>query len=232
MRLRDTDARKPSFVAPEIDAAIAGAYLTLQSRLPPPDLYTASAFTISAGGDTFTLPATVTSWTGNDGGAEYAGAFRIQLASDGRFLIHATGEQLDSFRSGQQAVQLGKPRLFTLWEDKNQAVQGRCYPGANAAEVCNLFATLSADDLRDYVGAGTDDLDDVEVLFSRIAAQALELRVASDLLIRMTEEDAKLRRLSPDASKMWLAESEMLAWQEACRRNDLDDSGRIQRWVP
>lgn len=231
IRLRETDARFPSFVVPEVDHAICDAYLFLQARLPAAELHSASAGTISAGTDLFTLPATVTQWTGNDGGAEYAGQVRIRLTSTGQFLIRATQDELQAFRDGNASTVLSVPRYFTLWEEKDQDVQGRCYPGALAAETYDLFVSLDADDLRDFVGTGSDDLDDVEVQFSRLGTQALVRWVAADLLERMTDEDLKLRRLSRSAGDSWRKEAETLIYHEASRRHHLYSSGRTQQWV-
>ena len=231
MRLRDTDSEHPSFTSIEVDQAVCESYLTLQSRLQPPDLYTAGGLTIAAGGDTFQLPATVVQYTGGDGGAEYAGDVRIRLASNGQFLIKQTVEELDAWRQGSPTVHLAIPHNFALWEEKDQDVQGRCWPGARVAEVCDLFVALSADDLRDFVGSGAQNMDDVEVLFSRVAANALVLYVAADLLTRMTDEDLRLRKLNPQVVPLWQREAEVLLYQEAARRHDLEGIGRVQRWV-
>ena len=83
---RDVDGRSPSRDLAEIDNAIAEAYLVLSSRLPAPSLYTASAFTISAHADTFTLP--------DSASEEYTGDVRIRLRSDGRFLRRRTLEEI------------------------------------------------------------------------------------------------------------------------------------------
>jgi len=175
MKLRDTDARKGTFDAVYLDNAICEAYLALQGRLPPPDLYTASAFTIGAGGDTFTMPTSVTQWTGNDGGAEYAGDFRIQLASNGQFLQKRTVEELDSMRNRLPTVSpaLSIPYLYALWEENDQDVQGRCYPGAKVAEACNLFRTFKADDLRD---------DDLKLRKLNPAVAQLWMQMSEDAL--------------------------------------------------
>jgi len=233
VRLRDQDDKFPTYSGVEVDIAIADAYLALQAQLPAPHLYTASAFTISAGGDTFTLPATVTQWTGNDGGAEYAGDVRIRLQSTGLFLIPMTVGEIDAYRNGtpDASIHLNRPYSFCLWEEKDQDVQGRCYPGAQAAEACDLFRTLSADDLRDFVGAGTDDMDDVEVQFSRIAGQALVAYVAADLLERMPESELEKRRMSSAVIPSWRREAGKLLWQEGARQKSLLEVGRIQRWI-
>lgn len=225
------DARKPGFVLPEIDQAIADAYLELQARLPAADLYTSSGLTISAAADTFTLPATVSQYTGNSAAAEYAGDVRIRLRSIGRFLQKCAVEEIDSWRTRAPTSPQGIPEKFALWEDKSQIVQGRVWPAALAAEVCDIFVRLSADDVRDFIGAGTDDMDDVSILFSRIAAQALALYVSADLIGRMTPEDLKERRLNPAIAAKWLHDAEVMLYQEAARRHDLAGVGRTQRWV-
>jgi len=229
-RLRDFDATNGSYTGPEYDQYICDAYLAMQSRLHRPDLYTSSAFTISAGTDLFSLPATVLQYTGNDGGAEYAGDVRIRLRSTGDYLVKNTVEELDAWRDGDQNVVLAIPRHFALWEDKDQAVQGRCHPGAKVAELCDLFAPLTADDLRDFVGGGTSDLDDVEVLFSRVAAQALVYGVAAELLLMMPDDEATRRRINKAVVQKWERMSEVMLDSEEARRHDVEDVGRVQRW--
>jgi hypothetical protein len=225
------DARRVGFSGPEIDQAVADAYLILQSRLPAPDLVTPSGLTISAGGDTFTLPNTVTQWTGNDGGAEYAGDVRIRVRSTGQFLRRRTVDEVDQWRNFTPTVHLSIPDVFCLWEEKDNDVQGRCYPGARDDVVCDLYASLAADDLRDFIGSGTDDMDDVEILFSRTAATALVLYTSADLLARMTEEDLSARRLSRIVAPDWRREADVLLYQEAARRHDIDGVGRTMRRV-
>jgi len=230
-RLNDTDARKPTFVVPQLDSAICDAYLALSSMLPAPMLYTASAFTISAGAETFALPtAATTGWTGGDGQAEYAGLVDIQLASTGTYLQHISMQQMHAIRDGSPTVLTAKPERYALYEASDQTVNGYCYPGAKVAEVCNLFRTLAYDDLRDYVGASTDDLDDVEVQFSRLGVAALVQYAASGLLASMVKEDAELRRLDKSVAASWRKEAEELAYREAMRRHNLEDPGQVQRW--
>lgn len=231
IRLRDTDARLPTYSLVEYDQAIAEAYLVLQGRLPAAELYTASAFTITGGGDTFTLPNTVSQYTGNDGGAEYRGNFRIQLNSTKDFLVQVTQEQLDALRDGNSATATSIPQFFALWEENDQDVQGRCYPGTTDAQVCNLFRAMSADDLRDFVGSGTDDMDDVEVLFSRIAATALVNTVAAEMLLKMTKEDRALRKINTDVIPKWESYAELALLSEYSRRQDVETTGEVERWV-
>lgn len=231
MRIRDTDARRGTFDTVFLDQAICDAYLALQGRLPPANLYTASAFTIAAGGDTFTLPATVSQYTGNDGGAEYAGDFSIQLNSTKRFLVKVTVQQIDAMRSGVVATALAIPQYYALWEENDQDLQGRCWPGAQSAEACNLFRSMMADDMRDFIGSGADDLDDVEVLFSREAALALVYYVAAELVASMPEDELKMRKLNPNVAQLWLQRSEEAIYREYARRLETEGVGRVERWV-
>lgn len=229
-RLNDVDLSHPAYSTIQYDQAIASAYLICQARLPAPYLYSAAAVTIAAGGDTFTLPTTVTQWTGGDGQAEYAGDVRLRLTSNGQWLEKITVEQLDALRDGEPEVRLSIPFYFALWEDKDQVVQGRCHPGAASTETCDLFHTLTADDLRDYVGSGSDDMDDVSVNFSRIAAQALELYTAADLLGRMPKDKALRLELDKSIAGSWRAEADVMSYREEARRHDLEQTGEIQRW--
>jgi len=232
-RIRDTDRKRPTFDTFAVDACIASKYLSVAALLPPPDLYTASAFTIGGGGATFTLPATVTGWTGGDGQAEYREDIRIQLAASGQYLTKLSWEEMDSRWNGTPLSQMGRgiPQYFAIHEDKSQVVQGRIELLADGDQVCNLYASLAADDLRDYVGGGTDDLDDVEVQFSRLAALVLELMCAAELLARMRDPDAAQRRMDREVAEGYAKEARTLLLAEMGRRNNLDSSGRTQRWV-
>jgi hypothetical protein len=229
--LHDTDPNHGYLDQVRYDQRIADAYLELRAFLPDPKVNTETAFTIAAGGDTFTLPATVTQYTGNDGGAEYSGQTEVRLRSNGRFLLRRSQRELDAFRSGKATVHLGIPRLYALWEEKDQGVNGRCYPGAKVAEACDLFHTLAADDLRDYVGTGTNTLDDVEVLMSRYAARGLVLFVASDVLARMPESEAVIRKLDKSAASDWRKRAMQMLMEETARQHNIKSTGRTQRWV-
>jgi hypothetical protein len=224
-RIRDTDPQASTFAPPEIDQAIAENYLMISSRFPSHEAYTSSAFTISAGGDTFNLPTTVTSYDG----AEYGGDIRIQLVSNRRFLNKCTVEEIDALRNLAPTTFLSIPYKFCIWEEKDQTVQGRCFPGALTNEVCNLFRSLQADDIRDFTAT---NLDTASILFSRVAADALVLYVSADLLGRMGGEDLDRRKLNPKAAELWIRDAERMIYTETARRNSIDDSGRTQRWVP
>ena len=230
--IKDVDSRHPVFDIPQLDMAIADVYLVMGGMMPAPHLYTASAFTISAGGDTFTLPtAAPTGWTGNSGRAEYGGDIRIQLVSTGQFLERRTREEVDSYRNGLITTTTGKPDLFALWVESDQDVQGICYPGAKDAEPCNLFRSMSYDDLRDYVGSGSDDLDDVSVQFSRVGSVALGMMAASTLIAGMNDEDLKKCRLNPRLAQTLEKQAWSALYSDIANRNDIEAAGRIMRWV-
>lgn len=223
-RLRDTDQRQPAFYLPEYDAAVCDAYLALAAKLPAPELYTANAFTIAAGGNTFSLPVSVTQ--------EYAGDVRIQLVSTMGFLRKVSLEQADALRSGVPSTYLTIPYAFCLWEEKDQTVRGRCIPATRDAQACHLYQSLTVTDLRDFVMDGGTDMEDVAVRFSRIGAMALVLYAAADLLGRLTAEEAARLKLNQSVVSAWRMEAEALLYQEAGRRHDLEDTGEVQRWVP
>jgi hypothetical protein len=236
LNIRDTDARRQTYNVVELDQAIANRYLLVQGRLPAYEVYTASAFTISANADTFTLPTTVSQWTGNDGGAEYAGKFRIQLASTGQFLHKLSEDEMAAYRAGQITTSMSIPEYFSLYEDKTQTIQGRVYPGAQAAQACHLYASMQADDLRAFIGSGSDDLDDVELQMSREAEIAVLFHASADLLERMGDDDLALRRFSPRSADKtaagWRREAELALYREASRRHSIEDNeGRTERRV-
>jgi hypothetical protein len=234
-RIRNFDFRGneagPAYSDVEVDQELCSEYLAIQSMLPAAKLYTASAFTISAGSETFTLPTTVTQWTGNDGGAEYRSGIRIQLVSTGGFLNQVSLNDLNTYRNFQPTVSGGIPYIFALYEESDQDVQGICHPLAKDAQACNLFRNLEADDLRDFVGSGAQFMDDVEVQMSRVEALALELRASAGLVAKMSSADLDARRLNPNAVNLWINESAGLIHGSAGTRHNIRDS-RIYRYVP
>jgi hypothetical protein len=234
-RIRNFDFRGnesgPAYSDVEVDQELCSEYLAIQSMLPAAKIYTASAFTISAGTDTFQLPATVTQWTGNDGGAEYRGAIRIQLVSNGGFLDQVSLNDINRYRNFQPVIANGIPYIFALYEDTDQDIQGICYPPTRVSEACNLFRDLEADDLRDFVGSGAQAMDDVEVQMSRVEALALELRASAGLVAKMSSADLDARRLNPNAVSLWINEAAGLIHAGAAVRLNIRDS-RPYRYTP
>lgn len=216
IKVRDSDNRNPSFSIIEVDQAIRDAYIALQSQLPPASVYSASAFTIAGGGDTFALPTST-------GTIEYHGKTRIRLRSNGQFLRERTVEEIDAMRNGQTTTGTGVPTDFALWEENDQEVQGRCYPGAKSAEVCDLFYTLVADDFD------LTAIDSSNIRFSRYGIDALVYRASAELVMTLTEEDLKLRKLNANAANFWLKESERILYREAMRQHRIGAVGRTQR---
>jgi hypothetical protein len=230
-RCQDTDNERVTFDPVQYDQAIADAYIELGGWLPAHFTNSESAFTISQGASTFTLPATVSQYTGNDGGAEYTGDIRIRLRRTGRFLTEVTMDEMDAIRDGEVTINQGEPRLFAPYEEKDQGVKAFCYPAAEQAEVCDLFHKLMTDDLRDFVGSGTDDMDDVEILFSRLGTAALVSWVAAEMLDRMTDEQLAERKLNRGAAGNWRQSAVRMLLQEESRLHDLEGVGRLGRWV-
>lgn len=230
--LGDTDARRRVFDPIKLDQALCDAYVRLQARLPAPTVSTASGLTISAGADTFNLPTTVSQWTGNNGGAEYRGDVRIRLRSTGNYLTKRTPEEIDSFREGQPSAtpHLGIPTDFCLWKEKDNTIQGRCWTGARDAQVCDIFVTLEADDLRDFIGSATDDLDDVTLQLSRFGTQALIDHACARLLGRATAEQAAQLGIDKGAARDFEKDAEIGLHKERLRHHSIASVGRIQRW--
>ena len=231
-RLRDVDGRMNNPSGLEVDMALADAYIALEADLPAPTLYTASALTISAGSDLFSLPVSVSGSGYGTGTVEYAGQVLIQLQSTGQFLEQVTLDQLNALRNGQPTLQLQIPNYFATYEDIGNVMRGRAYPGAKDAQVCNLYSSLSADDLRDYVGAGSSGMDDVSANLSREGAGALVAYTSAMLVKRMTPQTLEERGINPGVADFWLAEAQKLMWQEGARRASLDSPARTQQWVP
>ena len=231
--LNDFDAHGPVYDTIALDQAIAESYLYVSALLPGQKIAVSSGITIAAGGDTFTLSASITQWTGNNGGAEHRGDVRIQLRSNGRFLRRLTLEELDGLREGilPTSPVLGIPSDFALWETKDQVVHGRCYPGALAAEACDMFLSLEASDLRDYVGSGTDDLDDVVLEMSRVGVEAVILHASGCLLGKLAAEKAQGLGLDKSYAPVWIQESRTMIHQERVRRHNLESIGRQERNV-
>ena len=231
-RLRDADGRMANPSGIEVDMALADAYIALQADLPSPTVYTANAFTISANSDTFTLPVSIASSGYGTGTVEYAGQVEIQLVSIGQFLRKRSLEELNAFKNGQPTTLYSIPHDYALYQDRDNVVRGRTYPGAKANELCNLFSSITADDLRDYVGAGSSGMDDVSVNLGRYGAAALVGYTAGLLAQRMTGEVLQERGINPAAIDAWMKEAMELLYHEGATRNALESSGRTQRWVP
>jgi hypothetical protein len=232
-KIRDIDGKMASPNQVEIDQAICDAYIALQADLPQPTIYVASGITIAGGGAVFSLPVTVASSGFGTGTEEYAGQVDLQLVSNGRWLRRKTIDELRQFFDGQQATVQGVPEWFALYEDNATVVRGVCYPAAKASEVCNMYASLSANDLRDYVGTGgTEGLDTATAKLSDIGAAALVNRAAADMIDRMDDAALKLRGINQKYAAVLRSESESLIYQEAGRRSALESNGRSQLRVP
>lgn len=221
VRLRETDSRRPSTSLVEIDEAICDAFLAISQRIPA-SAHVASAFTIAAGGDTFTLPVA--------SAAQYREPLVIRLRSTGEVLEKKTREEVDAFRQAQPTVVLGIPRIYCLWEEADRDVQGRCYPGAKVAEICDLMKGALAEDLR------VTDLDTVTINLSRDGERALVAQVAAELLAKLDEPRLQLRgfdsRSARDSVSAWRREAEEAIYREEARVNDLEGATHVQRWAP
>lgn len=235
VKMNATDSRHTVLDRVRIDQELCEAYIELQAFLPAPTLYTASAFTISVNADTFTLPSTVTQWTANDGGAEYAGEIRIRMQQAGyyRFLKKITNDEMDAFKDAlpSNPVLIGIPAYFSLYEGKDQAGNGRVYPGAQVAQPCDLWASLAADDLRDFIGSGSDDLDDVKAQLSRGGVTALIEVTAGRLLAAMDADTAKAFKLDKSVAAEWKDNGWTAAYRDYNRQQSIQETSDTQRRV-
>jgi hypothetical protein len=137
-------------------------------------------------------------------------------------------EELNALREGAPSTSgASVPTDFCLWEEADNAMKGRCWPPAAAGEACDLYVSLVPDDLRDAA-----DMDAANVRFSRYGATALVFHAAAILLAQLPQEELKRRNLNPSVAPLWLRQAEKLIYQEAVRRNNTEDAGRTQRWVP
>lgn len=231
-RLRDDDDRAPAFDHIDVDMAISEAWLELSTSLPAPMLFLASGLTLAAGSETFTLPVTVTNIGYGTGTAEFAGSVVIQRVSDGIYLTKRTNGQIDAIRNAFVVPATSRPFLFALYEDRGEVLQGRVWPVPKASEVCNLWVTVTSNDLRDYVGAnGTEAMDTASIEFGRIGAQALVAKTAAALLARMPADAAKVRGLTSATMSLWMKEANDLAYREEARLHSLKSTARLQRWA-
>ena len=217
IRIKERDTRTNVFSVPEIDSAMADAYLALQARLPAARLYTSGAGTIAANADTFTLPTASS--------AQYQGDVSIQLDSDKSFLRKVTREEIDAMREGAATSYVVRPRYWAPWEEDGQEVVARCYPRAEAAETYHLFAAMVADDLR--VAA----MDAASVELSRYGETAFIYTVAAELVAAMRDEDLAAKRLDKGVVQVWQRIAEVALYQEEARLHDMADVGRQQRWL-
>lgn len=231
-RLRDLDGRMPTPDGVTVDMAMCDAWLRLSAYLPSPIVYIANAFTISAGTDTFTLPVSITGSGYGTGTVEYAGDIRIQLATLRIYLEKRTQVEMDALKNRYQVLPLAIPLKYALYEDRSQVIQGRVHPGAAADYACNLWANITADDLRDYVGSGTEGLDTVSVPGSRRTAGALVAYTAGELLGRMTPEAAKSHGLDKGMAEVWRDEAMTLLAEEEATQHSIKATGRVMRFQP
>jgi len=220
LRLRQLDSKNRSYLVPEVDQAIREKYVARMASMPPSHVAEASAFTILAGTDTFTLPTT---------GSTYSDALdvRLQLVTTGGYLGKYTQEEFEPWVRNLTALVLQVPQIFTLWEDQRGVVHGRVYPGALADELVNVFRSLSHE-----APTSATDLDAAAIYLNEAACVALAADVAADLLEAMTPEDAARRRLNPAIVGSWRREAAKVWYQESARRSDLEGAGRTMRWVP
>ena len=222
-RLNELDNRAVSTGLIAIDNAIADTLQVQASSLPAPSLYAASAFTISAGAQTFALPTTI----GSVATVEYAGDFRLQLNSDKTFLYKSTREEIESLRNGDASTNGSRPVRFSLYEDSATVVQGDCWPRAKDAEAVNLFADLDHNDIRDAAS-----MDAAEIQFSRYGVTSLVLLSAAVLVRGMTDADLALRRLERAVAATWEKQAAKLIYEEEVRRNEAESTGRTHRFIP
>lgn len=218
-RTRDRDHKNQARSTPEIDQLTREKYLIRYAQLPPVHVATASAFTISAGGDTFTVTLTGTTYAD-------AGDVRIRLRSDGSFLVKQSVEQIDATRNGHPSVSLGIPDRFCVWEDKVGVLNGRCWPGAKDAQICDLYRDEDADVLT-----SATDLDAVAVILNDAGQTALAALVAAEIVESMTDEELAVKKLNRNVAKLWTQEAEKVFYLEACRRHDVESVGVIERWI-
>ena len=232
-RLNDTDGRLDAPSGPQIDMAIAEAWILLAGQLPAPVLVVPSGVTIAALSDTFSLPVTVASSGYGTGTTEYGGDVRLQIVSSGQNLRKITNVEMDALHSGAPIIPYSIPRDFALYQDNAQIVRGRCWPGANLAQACNLWATISPEDLRDYVGTGgAEGMDTVTVPGTREAVQSLVAYTASCLLKKMDAKAVALRGINPAVAEDWQRESDRLLDIAEIKQHNVKSTGRIIRFTP
>lgn len=236
-RLNDLDGHQPPFSSVKVDMAMCSAWVLLAAQLPPPILQVAysdtNALTIAAGASTFTLPVTITSSGYGTGTVEYAGGIKIQLASNGLFLEPLANVEMDALLHSHALIPVSIPMYFSLYPDGSQVIRGRCYPASLAAQSCNLWSTLRAQDLRNYVGTGgTDGLDSVSIPATVEAAQALEAAASKSLLAGMPATAAEARGLDKASLMLeWAEEVETLLHDDEAKQANVAATGRPQRWT-
>lgn len=218
IKLNDTDAPKGSLDVIQYDHAIADAAIVLGAQIPEPHLYLPLAFTISAGAETFTLPTAAQ--TGYVSLTQYAGEIRIRLTNRKHFLVRKSLVQLDALREyWAQPVTGAWPEYFALFEEMDNDMQGRCWPGAATAEPCDLFVVLAPDDLRDAA-----DLDAANVRFGRYGSAALVFHASAILAASLPAEELSKRKINPGVIPLWQKEAARAMYADEMRRGATEAS--------
>jgi hypothetical protein len=231
-RLKDFDLDNPAYSLPQLDMAIANAWIYLSAQTPQLFSYIANAVTLQAGVETFSLPVTVSGSGYGTGTVEYGGDVTLRMRNNGLFLRKVTNSQLQTHRYGMPHVVSAIPFWFALYQADDQTVQGTLFPAPAQDQPCDMWSTQVVDDLRDFVGVGgTDGMDDVIVPGTRMMVQALEATVAAELLESELPQEAAKRGLNPAKAPIWRVEAERLLLQEETQQHNLKSTGRVQRWV-
>ncbi len=198
---------------------IRNQYLAMQGRLPSYEVYTASAGTITAGAESFTLPTT--------SGAEYMGNIRIRLRSMNQDLEKVTATEMDMYRNGRSTTDgFSRSRCFQPVETTDQSVICWVHPINAATETYDLWRGVAPTDLP-----AATDIAAWTLFLGDVAQTALVFKVSAALLKAMREPDADLRKLNRETAKDWDSEGERLIYQESARRYDIESVGRTQRLV-
>lgn len=216
-KLADFNLAQPIYSIPAYDMELRGVYQVLWSKMPWPHISTAT-LTIAAGTDTFTFATNL----GSD--------FVPRLQRNGLLLHKLSNEELTAMREGQNPANqyASIPIYFTVWNEPSGAGtdwHGRVWPPSRDGETADVFHSRIPPDLLSAT------LESSTVLFDDAAAEALVLKAASTLYRRLPQKRRDELEINPEIVPVWEKDCMDLIYRAAVTHYDLQDVGRVQRWV-
>jgi hypothetical protein len=205
----------------EADAALSEAYMHVGAIMPQTLGERVGSLVIESGSATFQLPTTDAD---RDSVVQYDGEVSLRRTRDGRFLFRISNEEMDRKTDGFGSRRLGTTvQYFSLYEDAEGVVQGRCFPRPTQSVECDIFSATLMDDPRDAA-----DFDAIVQALAPIAQAAVVYRAAGMLVAASSHGRRAGLRVTNEGRK-WVAIGDRLAQRAAVRAHDMASVGRLIR---